>query len=198
MGSSLVRKLLGLFGWRVVVEEEPPKTGSVMVAAPHTSNWDLILMFGLAWSTGVRVKWLGKKEIFRGPFGPLMKALGGVPVPRGKAGGMVEDLSASLKKRSAKAERHPWALALAPKGTRSKRDYWKSGFYRIAQSSDLPLALGFVDAKTKTIGFGPVVPVTGDVAADMDKIRDFYADKQGIRAEKQSVPRLRMEETGLD
>ncbi|MBR5950649.1 MAG: acyltransferase, partial [Actinomycetaceae bacterium] len=87
-----------------------------------------------------------------------------------------------------------FVLAVTPKGTRSKRAFWKSGFYRIALEADLPLEMGFVDSVTKTFGWSTSFKPTGDVKADMDKIREFYAGKQGIKPELTSVPRLRAED----
>ena len=88
-------------------------------------------------------------------------------------------------------------LVLAAEGTRGKADFWKSGFYRIAQQTGLPIALGFIDGPTRTMGFGPTFLPTGDVSADMDRVRAFYADKHGIHPELRTEPRLREEETTL-
>ena len=86
-------------------------------------------------------------------------------------------------------------LVLAAEGTRAKAEYWKSGFYRIAQQSGLAISLGFIDGPTRTMGFGPTFLPTGDVATDMDRVRAFYADKGGIHPERRTEPRLRDEET---
>ena len=87
----------------------------------------------------------------------------------------------------------PFLLAIAAEGTRSKGEYWKPGFYRIAQQTGLPISLGFVDGPTRTLGIGPTFHPTGDVKKDMDFVRAFYADKQGIRPEHRTEPRLREE-----
>jgi len=84
---------------------------------------------------------------------------------------------------------------LAAEGTRDKGEYWKSGFYKIAQQTGLAITLGFVDGPSRTMGFGPTFPPTGDVAADMDLVRTFYADKRGIHPELRTEPRLREEAT---
>jgi 1-acyl-sn-glycerol-3-phosphate acyltransferase len=84
-------------------------------------------------------------------------------------------------------------LIIAAEGTRKKADFWKSGFYRIAQQTGLPISMGFIDGPSRTVGFGPTFMPTGDVAADMDVIRAFYADKRGIRPELRTEPKLRTE-----
>ena len=94
---------------------------------------------------------------------------------------------------SLEATAHPDVLVLAPDGTRTRTDHWKSGFYRIAEQADLPVCLGYCDAQNKRMGFGPVIRLTGDVKADMDVIREFYADVRGVNPVKATPPRLREE-----
>lgn len=189
---GFLRVYSGLFfrlsRWNLVVQERTPSGGAILVGAPHTSNWDFFLMLGIAGQTGLRFHFLAKNSVFRGPLGPIMRALGGIPVDRSSRHGLVEQLVAMVAKEPG------FVLAMTPKGTRSKRDYWHSGFYRIAQETGLPLQMCFVDSKTNTTGLGPLVEVTGDVKADMDKIRNFFSDKAGVRPELTSVPRLRIEE----
>lgn len=158
-----------------------------MVAAPHTSNWDFPLTLAMAWLSGFHPRWLGKKSLFRGPAGPIMRALGGIEVDRDDPGGLVGELVARLGGTS------DFALIVPAEGTRSKSEYWKSGFYRIARQADLPLVLAFMDGPTRTGGFGPTIELSGDVTADMDRIRAFYADKHGLRPEHRAEPRLRDE-----
>jgi 1-acyl-sn-glycerol-3-phosphate acyltransferase len=182
--QRLARLVLRLARWRVV--GEVPRTG-ILVGAPHTSNWDFVLMLLLMWQGGVPPRVLVKRELFRGPLGWLMRRLGGIPVDRRNAGGVVRELVSR-----AQTDEH-FLLILAAEGTRKKAEYWKSGFYRIAEQTGLPVALGFVDGPTKTVGFGPPLLPSGDLAADMDVIRGFYADKRGVRPEFRTEPRLREE-----
>lgn len=174
--------------WTLVVQQPLPARGAVLIGAPHTSNWDFILMLAISGQIGTKFHWLGKDTLFRGPMGPLMRRLGGIPVDRSANHGLVADLVERI------AREDSFVLASTPKGTRQPREYWHSGFYRIAEASGLPLALCFVDAATRTTGLGPLVDVTGSPAADMERIRRFYADKVGIRPQLASVPRLRSEE----
>lgn len=177
--------------WTLVVEEDLPKGGAVLVGAPHTSNWDFVLMLAISGAVGTKFHFLGKSSLFRGPAGYVMRALGGISVDRGSSNGLVHDVAQLIQSTPG------MVVAITPKGTRGRREYWRSGFYRIAQEAGLPVQLCFVDASTRTTGLGPVLPVTGDVRADMDKIRGFFADKAGIRPELTCVPRLRIEEESL-
>ncbi len=160
----------------------------MLVAAPHTSNWDFPLMLFIAWASGLSPRWLGKKEMFTGPLGPVFRALGGVSVDRGTPGSLVADLIARAKSEAS------LVLVIPAEGTRSAGEYWKSGFYRIASEAEIPIALSFVDNATRTGGFGPVFRPTGDVTADMDVVRGFYADKGGVKPANKTEPRLREED----
>ena len=158
-----------------------------MIGAPHTSNWDLFLMLWLSWSYGVEPRFLMKKEAFRGPLGPVMRSLGGISVDRSDPGRIVEDLISH-----ADAAEH-FQIVIAPEGTRAPKEYWKSGFYRIAEQAKIPIVLGWCDAASMRIGYGPSFVPSGDMRADMDLIRDFYADKGGVNPERKTVARLREE-----
>lgn len=170
-----------------VVGEPPDAPACVLVAAPHTSWLDFPLMLGIAWSRGIEPGWLGKKELFRAPFGGVMRALGGVAVDRDDPGTLVRDLVARASSGT------PFALVIAPEGTRGRASGWKSGFYRIAQDAGVPIVLTFVDGPTRTGGFGPSFVPSGDVRADMDLVRAFYADKHGVKPDRASPPRLSSE-----
>ena len=184
MRKAFARLLLRLTRWRTV--GEVPRSG-ILVGAPHTSNWDWVAMLLLMWSGGVPPRVLIKAEIMRTPLGPLLRANGGIPLDRQNPGTVVRSLLAEA------SSGEPFLLIIAAEGTRKKGDYWKSGFYRIAQQTGLPISLGFIDGPTRTLGFGPSFRPTGDVVADMDLVRDFYADKRGIHPHLRTEPRLREE-----
>jgi len=164
----------------------------VMAAAPHTTNWDFPLMLALTKLSGVDVKWLGKASLFRGPMGPLMRRLGGIPVDRSAPGGMVAALAGEF------AAHERMVLIVPTEGTRSRTQHWKSGFYHIARQADVPVVCGFVDGVTRTGGLGPTIHLTGDIAADMDRFREFYAGKTGVRAEHTGPVRLKEESADSD
>ncbi|WP_101523707.1 1-acyl-sn-glycerol-3-phosphate acyltransferase [Nocardioides houyundeii] len=181
---TLARTLLRLARWRVV--GQVPRTG-IMVGAPHTSNWDWVATLVMLWSQDVTPRILIKRELFRGPLGWLLKATGGIPVDRDNASQVVGDLAAHA------ARDESFLIAIAAEGTRERSAYWKSGFYRLAQDTGLPVSLGYIDGPSRTVGFGPTFTLTGDVRADMDRIREFYSDKRGIHPELRTEPRLREE-----
>jgi 1-acyl-sn-glycerol-3-phosphate acyltransferase len=166
-----------------------PRKG-ILVGAPHTSNWDWVITMLLAWDSSVQIRLLVKQEFFKGPVGWFMRATGAVALDRTNPGATIKALLADAETDEA------FLLGIAAEGTRSKTDYWKSGFYRISQQTGIPVTLAYVDGPSRTVGWGPTFSLTGDVSADMDRIREFYADKRGIRPELATVPRLREEDAG--
>ncbi|WP_265521733.1 1-acyl-sn-glycerol-3-phosphate acyltransferase [Oerskovia flava] len=183
----LARTFWKLSRWRL--RTEPPPAGpAVLLGVPHTSNWDFVIMLAIAWRLRMSVRWLGKHTLFRGPAGPLMRALGGIPVDRREPSAVVADVVGRIRSGEV------FALVVTPEGTRSKGTHWKSGFYRIAHESGLPVTLGYVDRTTMTAGLGPTITLTGDVPADMDVVRAFYADKAGVVPDRRTEPRLREED----
>ena len=181
--SSFARLMLRVTRWKTV--GRVPRSG-ILVGAPHTSNWDWVAMVMLTWRDGVAPKVLIKRELFRGPLGPLLRVTGGIPLDRTNPGETVRRLLTQ-------AGDEDFLLVLAAEGTRRKADYWKSGFYKISKQTGLPITLGYIDGPTRTIGVGPTFEPSGDVAADMGTVRAFYADKHGIHPEMRTEPRLREE-----
>lgn len=188
----MLRRLISRVFWvfsRWTLKSEPaPSRPTVLVGAPHTSNWDFVLMLAIAWRLGIEVRWLGKKSLFHGWRGPLMHALGGIPVDRTDPSRVVGDVVARVQ------DGEVFGLVVTPDGTRKGHTHWKSGFYRIARETGMAVTLGYVDRTTMTTGLGPTIELTGDVRADMDVIRAFYADKAGLRPEHRIEPRLREEQ----
>lgn len=164
----------------------------MLIAAPHTSNWDFPLMLAMAWLSGLNPKWMGKASLFKGPAGPFMRSLGGIAVDRANPGRLIENLVAELESG------RDFALVVPAEGTRAKKEFWKSGFYRIARQAELPVVPSWLDGPSRTGGIGPRIDLTGDVAADMEILRDFYRDKQGVRPANRTEPRLRDEATGFE
>ena len=190
----MLRQLVSRAYWacsRWTLAGDPaPGRPSVLIGAPHTSNWDFVLMLGIAWHYRIDVRWLGKASLFAGWRGPIMRRLGGIPVDRSDPSRVVAEVVARIRSGEV------FGLVVTPDGTRGANEYWKSGFYRIARETGLPVTLGFVDRTTMTTGLGPTFELTGDVAADMDRIRAFYADKAGLRPHLRAEPRLRDESAG--
>jgi len=186
---ALARGLIRATRWRLV--GEVPSAG-ILVGAPHTSRWDWLVMLAIAWASGARPQVLVKHTYFKGAIGWALRRTGGIALDRENPGATIRAL---LKEAEGD---EPFLLTIAPKGTRSKVEFWKPGFYRIAKQTGLPISLGFVDGPSRTLGIGPTFHPTHDVVADMDFVRAFYADKQGIRPENRTEPRLREELTGDD
>ncbi len=171
------RRLLGLFGWRVDVIL-PPGPKCVIAVYPHTSNWDFVVGYLAKLAAGVPVHFIGKDELFRGPFAAVLRRMGGIPVNRREHTGVVAQLAREF-------ERRPWMwLAIAPEGTRSYVDHWKSGFYRVALAAKVPIGLAFIDYRSRTVGLTAYLEPTGDEEADLGRIRAAYAGKTGKRPER--------------
>jgi 1-acyl-sn-glycerol-3-phosphate acyltransferase len=166
--------LLRLAGWKVV-GGLPANTKYVLIGAPHTSNWDFVLMLLAVLKVGMDVHWLGKKNLFPFPFAGFMRWLGGIPVDRSKSNNLVDQLVALFGRRD------ELILIIPPEGTRSQVERWKSGFYYVAQGAGVPILLGFVDGSRREVGFGPLFYPTGDYATDLPAIQDFYREKRGVR-----------------
>jgi 1-acyl-sn-glycerol-3-phosphate acyltransferase len=187
MKQTVGRLVVRALRYRIVGGPPPAEPVCVLVGAPHTSWLDFPLMLGIAWANDLSPHFLAKQEMFRPPFGAVMRGLGGLPVDRQNPGTLVADLVA----RASAGE--PLALVVAPEGTRGHGTHWKSGFYRIAEEAKVPIALTYLDGPTRTGGFGPSLRPSGDVRADMDLVRAFYADKRGVRPERRTAAVLREE-----
>lgn len=178
---------LKLFGWKLV-GDLPSESKFVLIGEPHTTNWDLPLMIATTGVWRLRVAWMGKGSLFNSWLGPLMRALGGIPIDRGNPNGVVGQI-AELFERSERL-----VLVMAVSGTRKRTEYWRSGFYWIAQAAKVPILCGFPDFSRKRCGMGLCLTPSGDVKADMDRIREFYSDKRGKYPEKESRIRLKVED----
>jgi len=175
--------LLKISGWRTE-GKLPDIPKFVMIAAPHTSNWDFPIMMFIAFKLKAKLYWMGKATIFRKPFKGFFKWLGGIPIDRSKSNNVVGQMVDNFHGTDR------LILIIPPSGTRKRVKKWKSGFYHIAAGANVPVVLGFLDFKRKTGGVGPVVTPTGDIQQDMKEIRAFYADIEGKNPEKTFLPVL--------
>jgi len=180
------RSWLRAFGWREE-GERPNATTFVLIAAPHTTNWDLPFTLALSYVYDVPIRWAGKHSLFKPPFGPFMRLLGGVPIVRHERQNRVEQLAALFQ------QHEDLVLTVPAEGTRSRTEHWKSGFYHIAFTAKVPIVCGYLDYARKRGGFGLTFVPTGDIKTDMDRIRAFYEGKQGKFPEKFGPVRLRDE-----
>ncbi|MBM3390468.1 MAG: glycerol acyltransferase [Betaproteobacteria bacterium] len=181
--SRLSRAILGLFGWRVVFVP-PPAPKAVVIIYPHTSNWDFPIGVLARSVIAIPIGFIGKDTLFRPPFGGLFRWLGGLPVNRRESTGLV----AALAEMFARSE--SLYLAIAPEGTRSKVDRWKSGFYRLALAANVPLGLAFIDYSRREIGIEVWLDLCGREEEDLARIRAGYAGKRGRRPEKEGDIRI--------
>jgi 1-acyl-sn-glycerol-3-phosphate acyltransferase len=174
-------------GWEVV-GARPSVPRAVFVAAPHTSNWDMPFMTAVAWAMDMKLYWMGKHTLFRGVWGGFFRWFGGIPVDRRASQDTVRQVGAVLRGAD------QMFLAVAPEGTRSLREHWRSGFYHIAREAQVPIACGFLDFRRKRGGVGPVFETTGDPALDMERLRSFYVGIDGAHPELQGPIRLQLED----
>jgi 1-acyl-sn-glycerol-3-phosphate acyltransferase len=168
---------LKVTGWTIEGALPPGGGKSVLIAAPHTSNWDLPYTLMVAFHLRLNIYWMGKASIFRWPFRGVMMWLGGIPVVREKSNNLV---AASVEALRAAAP--PLQLVVPPEGTRSRTRYWKTGFYYIATGAGVPIVMAYMDYANKRSGLGPVFTPTGDIERDMEAIKAFYAPFKGRNA----------------
>lgn len=165
---------LRLTGWKLDGQAPAGHPKCVLIAAPHTSNWDLPYTLMVAFALRLNIHWMGKQQIFRWPFGGLMRWLGGIAVNRSQSTNLVAASAQAL--REAEGSVH---LVIPPEGTRSQTRHWKTGFYWIAHEAGVPIVLAYMDYPRKLSGLGPVFTPTGDIAADMLQIKAYYAQYKG-------------------
>jgi 1-acyl-sn-glycerol-3-phosphate acyltransferase len=170
---------LRLTGWKVVGTLPANAAKSVLIAAPHTSNWDLPYTLMVAFALRLNVYWMGKASLFRPPYRGVMMWLGGIPVDRAQSNNLVAASSAAILQATG-----PLQLIVPPEGTRSGTRYWKTGFYYMAAGAGVPIVLAYLDYEKKVGGLGPIFQTTGDIEADMLAIKAFYAGVKGKNADQ--------------
>lgn len=173
------RHLLRWLGWRVEGELVPRAARCVVIAAPHTSNWDFPYTLLAALALGMHIRWLGKASLFPAPFGFVMRWLGGIPVRRDRSTNLVASSVAALQ-----AAPGPLQLVVAPEGTRSRATEWKTGFHHMARGAGLPIQLAYLDWGGKRCGLGPLVEPGDDIGADIARIKAFYQPFRGRNADQ--------------
>lgn len=182
--SELVRWISGAYlklgGW-TIHGDWPAIDKLVLVAAPHTSNWDGLNMLAAAGYYRVRLRWMGKKSLTQGPFGWLLRWLGCVPIDRSASNDVVNAMAQAF------ASAPHMVLAIPPEGTRSAVREWKSGFYHIAVAAGVPIVLSVLDYSKKQVRLAAVVYPSGNYEADLPLIQAHYADAVGKHAAKFTI-----------
>lgn len=176
--NTVLRELslafLKLNGWRVEGALPDSASKSVLIAAPHTSNWDLPYTLMVGFALRLNLYWMGKASLFAPPFGAVMRWLGGIAVDRAKSNNLVAASAQALREADG-----PLQLVVPPEGTRGRTRQWKTGFYFIALEARVPIVLAFMDYERKVAGLGPLFTPSGDVERDMEEVKRFYAGVRG-------------------
>jgi 1-acyl-sn-glycerol-3-phosphate acyltransferase len=188
MQAQRISQRIGLLiaaavGWQVQIE--PPPSRCVIIGAPHTSNWDLPLTLLMMLCGNLKLRWVGKDTLFRGPLGRLLRALGGIPVNRHSRRNFVDQMVAAFQAHE------QLMIAILPEGTRRRTAYWKTGFYYIALGAGVPIVMGYADHRRRIVGLGPALHPSGDIAADFVAIRAFYANISGKYPGRQGAVEFR-------
>ena len=187
-GHPLAARILKAFGWHLSFEGLPARQG-VFIMYPHTSNWDFVVLLFMKWATGIEASFWAKDSLFKVPvLGRWLRYLGGVPVRRTSAQGMVGDAVAMFE-QAKKEDTYFW-VALAPEGTRKKIPGWRSGFYRTTCGAKVPLGLVKLDYRLKTIRITDFILLSGDEAQDFERLAAVYDGVSGKNPQSASPIRL--------
>ena len=177
MGSIFLR----FSGW--TISTKPPSSSFIAIVYPHTSNWDFFILLSGIFKLQLipRARWGGKKSIFIWPFGPLLRALGGIPINRTSSNQAVAEIVTSLSN-----DKDDIIFGLSPEGTRQKKEHIKSGFYYIAQQANLPVLPIALDYKTKTVKVGELHYLSGKIEKDLADLYNFLESAEGKHHEDRS------------
>ncbi len=190
MISKLAHFLLRILGWRIV-GGRPPFKKYVLVGAPHTSNWDFLYFYLAALALEMKISFLAKDSLFRGPLGIALRRMGGIPVIRSRSTNMVDQMVEIF------SNREELILLIPPSGTRKRTEYWKSGFYFIALGAHVPLALAIMDFARNEVGIVHWFMPTGNIKRDVDILRGIYSSVEAKFPAMKSAIRLRQEEQNV-
>ena len=174
MFAKFISKLFfKISGWEQVGHLPKEIKKCVMIAAPHTSNWDIIFARAAFYLMDIQVRFTVKKEAMSFPSGPLLKAMGALPVDRSKNNSLVDQMIRILN------ESEEMVIMITPEGTRKYQPRWRKGFYFTAEGAHVPIVLGYLDYAKKEAGVGPIIYPSGDIEGDLEKIKAFYRTKTG-------------------
>ena len=178
MFSGLSKLILRIWGFKIKGWDPHQLDKYVVIAMPHTSNWDFLL--GLSVRSAMKlhhIKYVGKSSLFRFPYGAIFRWLGGYPVDRSRSSNMVDSIVKVFE------HEEKFGVTIAPEGTRGKVDKLKTGFYYSALGANVPIVMIRMDFGTKTVTWSPPLYPTGDIDADMHQIEDFYRGARGRNPE---------------
>jgi len=166
-------------GWKMDVRLPEGYEKCVVIAAPHTSNWDFLYSMAVFFKLNIPIRFLAKKELFRWPIKGMLTSMGGMEVQRSSKNKKLVDEMISLFN-----EHDQLMLMIPAEGTRSYVKRWKTGFYHVALGANVPVLLGYLDYGTKTAGFGPLLHMTGNAVTDAENIKSFYRNIKAKFPEK--------------
>jgi 1-acyl-sn-glycerol-3-phosphate acyltransferase len=169
--------LCRLLGWKIINDFPHHLKKYVIIAGPHTSNWDFPLALLVKFAKGLQVNFIGKHTLFKPPFGFFFRALGGQPVDRSKSSNMVQSMIDVFN------EHEKFVFALSPEGTRSKVSKWKTGFYHLAKGADVPIVMTTLDFGRKQVLIEEPYYLTGDMKKDFLHFHEFFRDVKGKNPE---------------
>ena len=179
--SILLRKIarfgINISGW-TIKGMVPDEERIVIIAAPHTSNWDFVLAMLAIFGLNIKLRWLGKHSIFKPGFKNFFKWLGGIPVYRDNPSNLIDNVVKIVKREKS------IVIAMTPEGTRKKVKRWKTGFLRIAKQTQSKILLISIDAPTKSIEIGKIFNPTGNSEDDLAFIQKYYSSFRGINHQK--------------
>jgi len=160
-------------GWKTAGEIPKDIKKYVIIAAPHTSNWDFLYTRLFFIMKEIPLKFFIKKEWYFFPFNIILNSLGGIPVNRKKKENLTQEVADIFSKHK------ELAILIPPEGTRKYNPNWKKGFYYVAQNANVPIVLGYIDYEKRIGGLGPIFYPTGDIEKDMEEIKSFYRGIKG-------------------
>lgn len=164
--------IVKLTGWRMA-EPGPQVRKAILTGAPHTSNWDFVFMLLAILIWRLDLRWIGKHTLFQGPMGPLMRWLGGIAIDRTSTVNFVDQMVARFNQSD------ELMVVIAPEGTRSPVEHWRSGFYHMAYGANVPIVLTYIDYQKKEIGIMAVETPTGDAEAEIARYQAMFKHKPG-------------------
>ncbi|WP_299760578.1 1-acyl-sn-glycerol-3-phosphate acyltransferase [uncultured Pontibacter sp.] len=172
IGKFISKLFFKATGWKLNGTLAPQDRRCVMVAAPHTSNWDFVYARAAFFLMDAPIRYTIKKEFMKFPFGPLLKAIGALPIDRSKNNRMVDAMIRIFDETPG-----DMCVMVTPEGTRKYQPRWRRGFYYVALGAKVPIVLGYLDYAKKEAGIGPTIIPSGDIEADLEKIMTFYRTK---------------------
>lgn len=170
--------LCKLLGWKIINDFPHHIDKYIIIAGPHTSNWDFPLAVTVKFAKNLKVRFIGKHTLFKPPYGFIFRALGGQPVNRSKSTNMVDSIIEVFNTQE------KFVFAISPEGTRKRVSKWKTGFYHVAMGANVPIVMTTLDFGRKQVLIDEPYVLTGDMKTDFKHFHDFFKGVQGKNPEQ--------------